>query len=237
MVCLLTPDHQVRFANRYFREFFGESNGRRCFEYVFNRFDPCPECQSFTPLNTRAPHHLEWDTSKGAFMDIYDFPFTDPHGSPLILEVDMDVTDRKRAETELAKHQLQELVKERTRELEATNAQLQAEVAERKQAEAAVRKSEAPLRAVLDALSEGVVFLNTDGEYEQTNAAVEAIVGYGPKTLADRQLDPRWRAVRRMERPLPSMSSRRLLLCELTRRYAMSRWALRGRTEQWYVFR
>ncbi|MEI8189059.1 MAG: PAS domain-containing protein, partial [candidate division NC10 bacterium] len=33
MVCLLTPDYHVAFANRAFREKFGEAHGRRCYEY------------------------------------------------------------------------------------------------------------------------------------------------------------------------------------------------------------
>ncbi len=148
MVCLLAADHQVRFANRRFREFFGESEGRRCFEYVFKRSDPCPECQSFTPLDTQAPHRWEWDAPNGSYLEIYDFPFTDPDGSPLVMEVDIDITARKRAEEELARHRdhLEQEVKERTRELEASNARLQEEIAERKQAQQ-------HLAAELDALT------------------------------------------------------------------------------------
>jgi PAS domain-containing protein len=36
-LALLTPDYHVSFANRFFRERFGESHGRRCFEYLFKR--------------------------------------------------------------------------------------------------------------------------------------------------------------------------------------------------------
>ena len=35
MICLLTPDYHVAFANRSFRDKFGESHGRRCYEYLF----------------------------------------------------------------------------------------------------------------------------------------------------------------------------------------------------------
>jgi hypothetical protein len=31
-VVLLAPDYHVPFANRFFRERFGESHGKRCFE-------------------------------------------------------------------------------------------------------------------------------------------------------------------------------------------------------------
>ncbi|HEU5336226.1 MAG TPA: PAS domain S-box protein, partial [Terriglobales bacterium] len=103
MVCLLTPDHHVRFANRCFREHFGESHGRRCFEYIFHRSDPCPDCQSFTPLKTGNPHHWEWAAPNGSRYDIYDFPFTDTDGCPLVLEMDLNVTERRLAEESLRK--------------------------------------------------------------------------------------------------------------------------------------
>ena len=103
MVCLLTPDHHVRFGNRCFREHFGESEGRRCYEYIFHRSNPCPECQSFTPFQTGAPHHWEWEAPNGSRYDIHDFPFTDTDGSPLILEMDLNITERRRAEEKLRK--------------------------------------------------------------------------------------------------------------------------------------
>ena len=36
-VVLLSPDYHVPFANRFFRERFGESHGKRCYEYLFKR--------------------------------------------------------------------------------------------------------------------------------------------------------------------------------------------------------
>ena len=101
MVCLLTPDHHVPFANRCFRKHFGDSQGRRCFEYIFGRTDPCPQCQSFTALETGAPHHWEWAAPNGSYYDIHDFPFTDSDGSPLILEMDLNLTERRQAEEKL----------------------------------------------------------------------------------------------------------------------------------------
>jgi len=103
MICLLTPDYHVPFTNKRFRENFGESQGQRCFEYIFHRTEPCPECQTFKPLETHAPHHWEWAVPDGRYYDIYDFPFTDPNGLTMILEMVMDITERKRAEEALKK--------------------------------------------------------------------------------------------------------------------------------------
>jgi PAS domain S-box-containing protein len=103
---LLTPDYHVPFANRFFRERFGESHGQRCFEYLFGRSEPCEICESYTSLKTMAPHKWEWTGPDGRNYDVFDFPFTDTDGSVLILEMGIDITERKRAEEALrAAHQ------------------------------------------------------------------------------------------------------------------------------------
>ncbi|MCX5758437.1 MAG: PAS domain-containing protein, partial [Candidatus Hydrogenedentes bacterium] len=102
MICLLTPDYHVIFANRSFREKFGESHGRHCYDYCFGRTEPCDFCETYTVLKTGKPHHWEVTEPDGdSILDVYDFPFTDVDGSPLILEMNIDITERKRAEHDL----------------------------------------------------------------------------------------------------------------------------------------
>jgi PAS domain S-box-containing protein len=109
-VCLLTEDYHMPFANRYFRETFGESQGRRCHDFLFNRTQPCETCETYTVMKTRAPHHWYWTGPNGRDYDIYDFPFTDTGGSFLILEMGIDITERNKAE-EALKQTLDELTR------------------------------------------------------------------------------------------------------------------------------
>jgi len=102
MVCLLTPDYHVAFANRAFRKKFGESHGRRCYEYCFGKKEPCDFCETYRVLKTAKPHHWQVTTPDGAsVIDVYDFPFTDVDGLPMILEMDIDITERKQMEEDL----------------------------------------------------------------------------------------------------------------------------------------
>lgn len=101
MIALLTPDYHVAFANRSFRERFGESEGRHCYDYCFGNTGPCDFCESFKPLETGEPHYWQVKGPDGSIIDAYDFPFTDIDGSQLVLEMDIDVTEQKQAEETL----------------------------------------------------------------------------------------------------------------------------------------
>jgi PAS domain S-box-containing protein len=127
-IVLLTPDYHVAFANREFTKRFGESGGRRCFEFLFGRTEPCEICETFKVLQAKKPLQWKWTGPDGRHYDIYDFPFIDTDGSFLILEMGIDVTERRRAEEEIRKlnAELDQRVQRRTAELEAANRELEA---------------------------------------------------------------------------------------------------------------
>ncbi len=103
MICLLTADYHVAFANRAFRERYGEARGRRCYDYCFGNSTPCEFCQTYDVLKTGLAHHWEVSTPEGSVIDVYDFPFTDVDGTPMILEMELDITEAKRAKEALEK--------------------------------------------------------------------------------------------------------------------------------------
>jgi PAS domain S-box-containing protein len=97
-VVLLDKDYNVPFANKVFRERFGESHGRHCYDFLFKRDSPCENCETYKVLKTNKPHRWEWTGPDKRDYDIYDFPFTEADGSTLILEMGIDITQRKKAE-------------------------------------------------------------------------------------------------------------------------------------------
>jgi len=100
-VVLLDKDYCVPFANKVFRERFGESHGRRCYDFLFKRESPCENCETYKVLKTNGPHRWEWTGPDGRDYDIYDFPFVEADGSTLILEMGIDITERKQAEKQI----------------------------------------------------------------------------------------------------------------------------------------
>jgi PAS domain S-box-containing protein len=181
-VVLLDSDYHVPFANRFFRERFGESEGRRCYEYLFNRTEPCEICDTYSILKTKAPHHWYWTGPDGRDYDIYDYPFVDSDGSTMILEMGIDITEQKQAQKALTElnDTLEEQVIERTAQLNSATEKLRAsrraalnlmedaliarrkaeeisdnlrlEIAERERAEEALRQSEERVRLKLESI-------------------------------------------------------------------------------------
>ena len=120
MICVLDPDHYPVFSNAHFRAQFGESEGRQCHEFIWGLSEPCEFCRAFGVLETGVAQHWEIQRDDGRTIALHNYPFADIDGSPLVIEIGVDITERRRVETELAGHRerLEELVQQRTSDLQ-----------------------------------------------------------------------------------------------------------------------
>ncbi len=100
-VYLQAPDYTIKFANRYYKEHFGETAGKLCYESLWGRNEPCEKCPTFKVFDAKKPQQWEWHGAPdGRIYEINDYPFTDADGSLLVLELGFDITRRKAAEKE-----------------------------------------------------------------------------------------------------------------------------------------
>ncbi len=101
MVSLIAPDFSLLFGNRVFGELFGNWQGKRCYEAVFGKSEPCEGCPAVQVMENRALSVKEMTILNGRVFNIYKYPFTDVDGSALVLSLGIDITERKRAEEAL----------------------------------------------------------------------------------------------------------------------------------------
>ncbi|MGX2040351.1 diguanylate cyclase domain-containing protein [Methylocaldum sp. MU1018] len=128
----------------------------------------------------------------------------DDAGRPLFLQGMLtDMTDGKETEQELGyfRRRLDERVAQRTEQLEkqtdllkAANANMDEELCERKQAEAALRASEARLCSLVDSLGDGVLGLDTENRCTFVNKAALDMLGYDRSELLGRDACGKLRA-------------------------------------------
>jgi PAS domain S-box-containing protein len=71
------------------------------YDFLFKRDSACENCETYKVLKTNGPHHWEWTGPDSRDYDIYDFPFVEADGSTLILEMGIDITERKSAEKQV----------------------------------------------------------------------------------------------------------------------------------------
>ena len=96
-----------------------------------------------------------------------------------------DITERKLAEAELARHheKLEAIVKERTAELTKANEILQEVIAKQEQTQEALRNSEKKYRELVENIHDVIYSLDRDGVVTYVSPVVESSYGYSPSEI------------------------------------------------------
>lgn len=100
IVWLQKPDFTIHFANHNFRQFYGEPANRCCYEIMAGRTEPCENCPTAMVLETRSPFHWEQQFYGDRVYDIYERYFS-VDGTPLVLKMGVDITEKKRTQEEM----------------------------------------------------------------------------------------------------------------------------------------
>ncbi len=97
-VALITPENNISFANKIFRETFGEPENKHCYEILFGRSEKCDICGKSKLPGPEKPYKWEGTGINGKTYQVSDFAFQDIDGSPLILEMGVDITEQRNME-------------------------------------------------------------------------------------------------------------------------------------------
>jgi PAS domain S-box-containing protein len=111
-------------------------------------------------------------------------------GKQMLYCVWRDLTEQKAAERELDSHRehLEELVAERTNELESANLELKREIKDRERTENALRRSEERYRILFSSISDFIYTHDLDGKILTINPLAAKSLGYEPEELQGRNL-------------------------------------------------
>ncbi len=101
IVFLHATDGSIRYANRLFRETFGEPDMISCVKTPDEKSPICADCRRMTVLCPGDDGgQREWTSPDGRVFEVYEYPFADGETGGLVLRLVLDITDRKRAERE-----------------------------------------------------------------------------------------------------------------------------------------
>jgi len=140
-----------------------------------------------------APQFFEWKHRKldGSLFDAeVSLNRVDIDGKPVIQAIVRDVTRRKKAEAELKKAygELEKRVEERTSELTEANQLLEQEIAQRRQAEEALLKSEAKYRELVESANSMVLEMDSGGNVTFMNKFAREFFGYSESEILGRNV-------------------------------------------------
>ncbi|MDD3311280.1 PAS domain-containing hybrid sensor histidine kinase/response regulator [Pseudodesulfovibrio sp.] len=141
----LYPDHTIRYANRYFRRYFGRPGDLPCKDVLHCRDEDCAGCPPMAAMQEDRAMEWDWTDAQGRTFHLQCSPMTDAAGERMIMVLGIDITARKKAEDALQKahDKMEDRVRQRTRELERANNELTSKsmrlVSAMKKADAATR--------------------------------------------------------------------------------------------------
>jgi PAS domain S-box-containing protein len=101
-VALIGPDHRVRFANESFTEVFSSREGDLCYARM-GRLSPCEGCEMEEIFRDKVVLGWERSARDGRVFQVRGYPFQDADGTPLLLQLGTDVTERRAMEKEIVR--------------------------------------------------------------------------------------------------------------------------------------
>jgi len=151
-IYISSPQGCVLYGNSALERDFGHYGGRRCFEYLYERTEPCPWCHMQEVLAGETVRREEYFPRSGKTYDIIVTPLKKSNECAK-LTIFRDITERKRAEEELLR----------------ANLELSREVEARRSAEEATNRSVSLLRATLESTADGILAVDREGRIVDCN--------------------------------------------------------------------
>jgi PAS domain S-box-containing protein len=100
-VYLKASDFSIDYANRPFRALFGDPEGKTCYQALRGSSKPCISCPELSVWRTGDPKTWEWNGPDARTYEIHSCPYVGPNGRELVLNMGVDMTQRKEIEAAL----------------------------------------------------------------------------------------------------------------------------------------
>ncbi len=97
-VYILSPDHNIDYANPALEQEFGKVSGRKCYSVFHGRTEPCPWCRNEEVFAGSSLHWENYFDRVGKTFELFDTPLVNADGSLSKLQILHDVSERKRTE-------------------------------------------------------------------------------------------------------------------------------------------
>ena len=100
-VYIVNTEHEINYVNPIFRSKYGDPSGKRCFDYFYDRNNPCPWCKNQEIFTGKSVHWERTSSKTGKTFEIFSAPLKNEDGSVYHLEILHDVSHFKDTQEEL----------------------------------------------------------------------------------------------------------------------------------------
>jgi PAS domain S-box-containing protein len=175
--------YEVLYANKAIEKHFGNVVGRKCHAAFQNLDSPCDFCTNSLIFGDNIGKTHIWEFKNkvvGRWYRCIDRAIEWPDGRLVRYEMAVDVHDRKLAEEELLrmKERLEQLVGERTEELDAAKRLLEEEFSKLAEASKRIEKSEKEFRLAFEEARDAIFWADAkSGVLINCNKAAEKLIG------------------------------------------------------------
>jgi len=111
-VFLQADDYSIRFANSILTASFKGIHEQPCHRVFHGLSEPCEDCPTLRVIGSNRPESHEWNPINGRSYQMTEYPFHEVDGTPLVLKLALDITDRKQAEIDRLKTEKMQVVLE-----------------------------------------------------------------------------------------------------------------------------
>ena len=96
---IIDSDYNMVYIDPVWQRVYGDYKGKKCYQYFMGRKNVCPNCGVTKALETKKPVVTEEFLAKEGNrpIQVTTIPFQDEHGSWLVAEVNVDITEPKKA--------------------------------------------------------------------------------------------------------------------------------------------
>ena len=100
-VCLYDNRRNIIYANKSLKKRFEKIDSKKCYKLFYGTDKPCDDCPILEVFKNKIPTVFERTQRDGRIYEFHDYPFIDSDGTTFVLEMGIDITNRKVMEEDL----------------------------------------------------------------------------------------------------------------------------------------
>jgi PAS domain S-box-containing protein len=192
---IIDSDFNITYIDPEWQKIYGDPKGRKCYQYFMDRNEVCPGCGVVKALKTKQVVVTEQVLGKenNRPVQITSIPFQNKNNQWLVAEVNVDISERKKAEQKLHQYRdyLEQRLNEQAASITSANEKLEKEIIKQNQLCSELSKNDNLLNEILESSNDGIAVIDDNFRCTHWNRTMEKLFCI-PKLKAMQKKENAW---------------------------------------------